>query len=326
MGSHAHDIAAQMFKTRELIHSNKLDQEGWESVEFYVDFVKQEANGNPILVEVKFDLSAIHPGLFGTADAVIYHPAKKLLQVIDYKHGSGILVEAENNLQLQYYALGALLHTNFPCSDIEVIIVQPRANHEDGVVRRWKFKSLEIVSFARELKQYALDTEKPDAKISSGSHCRFCSAAAICPVLSSKSLTVAKTDFSSVLPYDPLVLADTLNKLEMLEAYAKSVREFAYRESMAGRTPPGFKLVEKRATRKWKDEDDARAALASRVPNGTELFDFKMKSPAQIEKLKPAIAISDLVVAVSSGLTLVPDTDKRPKALSIAESDFKDES
>ena len=51
-------------------------------------------------IEQQFDLSSVHHGCFGTADAVIWDAKAKLLTVMDYKHGAGIPV----NVTLLFYS------------------------------------------------------------------------------------------------------------------------------------------------------------------------------------------------------------------------------
>ena len=321
-GTRAHEIASHWLSTG-IIECG--DEEMMNAVQFYVELIQRESGkSNQVLIEHKFDLSSIHPGLYGTADAVIYYPSTKLLRVYDFKYGQGILVEVENNSQLMYYGLGALLSSEFICDQVELVIVQPRATHMDGPVRRWRFDAFDLLEFAADLKQFAEKTEDPNAPIIAGDHCRFCPAAGICPELGKKALDVAQTEFSPVLSYDPAKLSETLNKLEMLEGYAKSVRAFAYSEAEHGRCPPGWKLVEKRATRKWRDEIEAENVL-SKLTSCDSLKNHSFKSPAQIEKLDKKLKdkISELTISVSSGLTLVPDSDKRQKALSSPEKDFE---
>lgn len=58
------------------------------------------------LVEQRLDFSRWVPGGFGTGDCLIV--ADKVLHIIDFKYGQGILVDAEDNPQMMCYALGAL--------------------------------------------------------------------------------------------------------------------------------------------------------------------------------------------------------------------------
>ena len=318
-GTRAHELAADLLNNRAL--PKDLDDDMLEGILKYVEVVRSDAGSEPILVEQRFDLSSLYPGMFGTADAVIYHQQEKLLRVIDLKFGKGIIVEPERNPQMMFYALGAMISLDSPCEQIELVIIQPRANHVDGFTRRWQLTRKLLLEFKKDLVRYAKATEDPNAPLVSGEHCRFCPAAGICPELKSKALAVSKKSFTAVQNYDPMELSETLSKLELLEDYAKSVREFAYLEATHGRVPPGFKLVEKRATRKWKDEPTA--AELFRTTRGEEAFDVKLKSPAQMEKLYGKEVVAKNCVAVSSGLTLVPESDKRQAAKSLAESSFK---
>ena len=272
-------------------------------------------------------MSQLYPGLFGTADAVIYKRNTKTLVVVDYKHGQGIPVEVENNPQLQYYALGALLSFNEPCETVESVIVQPRCQHPDGPIRKWSQPSFKLLDFSADLVKFAEATEKPDAPLVPGGHCHFCPAAGMCPSVHSKALALAQTEFGENLPYDPKTLAEILHWIPTLKAWCNSVNEFAYHEAIKGYIPPGFKLVEKRATRKWRSEIAAEAFLSEKLgPLSDQIFKKTLVSPAQAEKLllsSERQELEPLVVAESSGTTLVPETDKRKeKKRPTPEDDF----
>jgi Protein of unknown function (DUF2800) len=78
--------------------------------------------------------------------------------------------------------------------------------------------------------------------------------------------------------------------------------------------------VQKRATRQWINQDEAKAALSRLGLDETELTETKLVSPAQAEKVlkKRKLELPDeLVVAVSSGTTLAPENDPRPAVLNI---------
>ena len=82
-----------------------------------------------ILVEHRLDYGEYVPGGFGTGDLVIV--ADGVLEVIDFKGGRGVRVEAERNSQLMLYGLGAVLEFD-PLYDIRTVrmtIVQPRLNN-----------------------------------------------------------------------------------------------------------------------------------------------------------------------------------------------------
>ena len=71
-----------------------------------VETAKHNCKDPIVLIEQRLDFSEYVPHGFGTGDCVIV--ADENLTVIDYKHGLGVLVEAENNPQMMCYALGAL--------------------------------------------------------------------------------------------------------------------------------------------------------------------------------------------------------------------------
>jgi hypothetical protein len=327
-GTQAHEVAAYLLQ-----HNAKpgfeVFPEMMEAVIVYVNAVNTDrARGsNDMWVEHRFDLSKVYKGLYGTADCVVYYVEEKLLQVWDYKHGAGIAVDVVDNSQLKYYGLGALLSLGIPCKEVELVIVQPRCPHPDGSVRRHRFKAVDLIDFAADLQEFAKATEDPNAPLVAGEHCRFCPAAGLCPKLHEQALISAKETFSHKLPYDPVKLSETLTRLDMVEAWAKGVREFAYQEAVRGRVPPGFKLVEKRATRQWRSDVDAVIHLKTTLGLlDHDIFERKLKSPAQVEKFlnkEGKKQLAEWVFAESSGLKLTPISDPTPEVKRGVEVEFE---
>jgi hypothetical protein len=332
-GTEAHEYGALRLTTGKWPKGVPSDMR--EAVEVYVNLIEQEkVPGGPLFIEHPFDLSEIHPGLFGTCDAVIFDSRESLLRIYDYKHGSGIPVEVERNEQLMYYGLGALLSTQqvFECDEVELTIVQPRCYHEKGPIRRWRFPAYELLDFAADLKEAAVATENPAAPLNAGDHCRFCPAAGICPEIENKAKAAAQGEFGEIieyrsgLPYDPNELAKRLAWLPTLEHWIEGLRNFAYAEAVAGRTPPGYKLVAKRGTRKWEDEEKAAKYLQTAFPSSAKLFfeEPTLKSVAQVEKVlhkNQHDKIACLYANVSSGEVLVPVSDPRPEVKAASAQD-----
>jgi hypothetical protein len=328
-GSDAHDKGAQCLRAGELKVELFDDAETMEAVAEYVDYVLGEVKpGDTLLVEHRFDLSSVYPGCFGTADAVVYKPADKLLIVVDYKHGAGLPVEVEGNPQLDYYALGALLTCGFLVNKVRKVIVQPRCPHRDGPVRAAPdTAAIDLLDFRADLIGYAKATEDENAPLLAGDHCRFCPASGVCPALHAKAQATALVEFSPALPYDPAKLAAALGMRDAVKAWLKGVDEFAYREAEAGRCPPGYKLVAKRATRSWSSEGQVAEVLEDVGLTAAQIYEPRdVRSPAQIEalfpkkKLPPAVA--ELVKSESSGHTLVHESDPRPAARCSAAEEF----
>ena len=338
-GTVAHEVAATMLENYYRIGKNKrikASPEMLEAVQVYYDTIREdvlkdgcESVTNHVLIEHKFDLSKIHAGLFGTGDCVVYHMKKKLLRSYDYKHGAGIAVEVRDNQQLMYYALGALMTCGFACEKVEIIVVQPRCHHPDGPVRRQMFDAIDLMDFASDLKDAALRTEESKAPLKTGKWCRFCPAAAAkCSLIHKQALAAAKIEFKPQVKYDTLKLSKTLDQLAVLESWCKSVREFAYNEAKNGVAIPGFKLVEKRAIRRWRLDEGETTKKLHELFGGKEIYfdEPKLLSPAKIEKILPKNnkpKLEELVLRQSSGLALVPMDDKRMAAKVAASDEFE---
>jgi hypothetical protein len=321
-GTLAHDIAATILLGNG--PKGPVADEMAEAIQVYIDHVGSLREQLPSFeaIEQKFSLAKYHYKLFGTADYVAYFSSSKTLHVVDYKHGAGVPVEVAESKQLQYYGLGALHANNFPIKKIILTIVQPRCYHDDGPVRSWEVDPVALMDFAETLIEDAIATEQPDAKLDSGDHCRWCAAQALCPLMSKRALVAAQNAFAPAMAYDPVKLSTTLQMLDQVESWCKSVRSFAYQEAEAGRIPPGFKLVDKRATRKWSPLLSADI-LSKEFPtvNPKEFTETKLKSPAQVEKMitkKEAVKLTGWIVKESSGKNLVEDNDKNANRLSVA--------
>lgn len=222
-GNRAHELAAAMLLGQP--PPFEPEPEMLTAVQVYIDTVmndylyrhvgrKNTPNGvllslpsgteDRLFIEHRFDLSSIHRGCFGTADAVTWHPIPKMLTVYDYKHGAGHIVEVENNSQLMYYALGALVTLGFPAETVEIVVVQPRAKHKKGVVRRWRLTPYDLLDFAGDLVIAAKRTEELDAPLNEGKWCWFCPARLQgCPLKSKAALAKAVEEFSDLDEENP---------------------------------------------------------------------------------------------------------------------------
>lgn len=332
-GTAAHELAAKVILGKGLWPETRgLDSEMIDAVTVYTDVIAEELKDedSKIWVEEKLDLSSLYPGLFGTADSVIYKRKQKKLIIVDYKHGAGIPVDVVDketgkpNVQLLYYALGALYSSSTKgllIENVELVIVQPRCLHAEGPIRKTTFPSSDLIDFSADLIEAAKRTEDPNAPLVPGEHCRFCPAAGKCPKLHTQALSLAKQDFKDVA-----VLPQLLEWLPVLTNWISSVREFAYAEAIQGRTPQGYKLVNKKTSRHWRSPDDLPSELFKAFGLFEEdVFSKAIKSPAQIEKLLKGDdkkLLSELIVSVSSGYTLAHESDKRKAVALDAKSEF----
>jgi hypothetical protein len=139
--------------------------------------VKEKCKDPLVLVEQRLDFSRWVPQGFGTGDCVIV--ADRVLSIMDFKGGIGVLVEAERNPQLMCYALGAL-NLFDGIYDIEQVsmTIFPAASR----------KHQHLYHPKEELLSWADDTLKPTAELAAkgegefkaGEHCRFCKVKATC--------------------------------------------------------------------------------------------------------------------------------------------------
>lgn len=301
-----------------------ISQEMAEHVKTYVDFVKsQHVEGADLFIEEKFSLE-LDKRLYGTNDACIYDPFNELV-VIDLKYGAGIPVEAVDNKQLLYYALGAA--KDMDISQVRMVIVQPRCDHPDGPIRQWVVDTEYLDTFEKELKKALSKVDECkdlsakeiyEKYTKAGSHCRFCNHAAKCKTYRNKALETAKTAFDKVEqisvpePKDMTLeeISKTLNAASLINDWVKQVQEFAHALAEKGEKIPGVKLVEKRANRKWKDETKIIEEFSPLLED--EIYSpRKLKSPAQLEKLIGKEAVKEHTFTPKSGTTLVPESDKR---------------
>lgn len=304
-----------------------------QAVAVYVDFLQGlKRDGYELLLEHRFDLSKLNPPapMFGTSDCVAYHAGERKLIVGDYKHGAGVPVEVEDNPQLKYYALGALLSfdSNHRVDEVEMVIIQPRAPHKDGPIRRWSCSLTDLLDFSSELLEAAHKAVSSNADLSAGKHCRFCPAQPMCPALHSEAKEIAKMEFDAQPLMDPRLLSANelgyiLERADLIEDWVRSIRQHVQSELESGKNVPGWKLVPKRASRVWTSEADVVKWAKSQKLEADEIYEHKLKSPAALEKVVGKKNLpKDLFASVSSGYSLAPASDPRPAITNVAADEF----
>lgn len=254
------------------------------------------------------------PGVFGSADVVGRIGDRGVL--LDWKFGDGVAVDAEENPQGLFYVAAALRTAKTKWAfdgvkDIEIIIVQPPQ------IKRWVTTLERVQRFEAELMLAVRAAEQPDAPLSAGSHCRWCTAKPICPAVNG---AVARATRTALHAINVDTLAEMLNQSAMLESWLTDLHTLAQRMIEDGVDIPGWKVVPKRATRKWTDDKKVLTTLTEAGLNVEQLTDTTLKSPAQMEKVLKKHKIpmpTDLIVAVSTGNTLAPEDDPRPAVLQI---------
>lgn len=320
-------IECNLRKSVQLSGNNK---EAWK----HWDIPTQERiNQRWVNIEQSFTLDDVDSEARGTNDASIYVPGETLI-VYDFKYGKGVPVEAIENKQMLYYAIGAAGDKLMDFKSIELVIIQPRAEHPQGPVRRWVTTPQYVNTFKQELAKRIKATRTSD-KTETGKWCRFCSAKMICPATRSKVNEIAKVDFQEPVKSNalrtpdqltPLELKTLLDNADLIENYIKEVKEYAFNLLNRGGTVEGYKLVKGgKAHRKWENEELAASMLELEFGED-EIYKTSLKSPAQIEKLgSSAKEVVELyAVRPDSKLVLAKDEDVRERQNQKALADFDD--
>jgi len=264
------------------------------------------------MVETRVAFGDYLPDVFGSTD-LLGRKGKRAI-VLDWKFGDGVLVAAEDNPQLLFYAAAAMRTPAAQwifegAEEIECIIVQPPS------IRRWVTTPERVKQFEIELAKAVRESSWPEPTMQTGDHCRWCTAKPICPQMTGAVDRALKVQLAA-LPKEQIAIQ--LQQADMLEDYIKNLRALAFQLLENGHPVPGYKLVAKRGTRQWVDEAKIEAWADA---NGVEdAYDTKIKSPAQLEKVLKKAKLdfpSDLVVSISSGSTLAPESDSRPAVLQI---------
>lgn len=295
---------------------------------------------------------------WGTSDIIILIPSKRLVYVLDFKHGSGTAVDAKDNLQIGMYGVAALSTYNV-WQDYDTVvlgIIQPRAFHAQGPVRMdTKHVSYLSNEMYPRIERAIAASQAPDAPLVPGDkQCQFCPLKANCPAREAAALAVVGANFASVkdvtvaaLPLPSQLPADRLAYIKqaatVLRGWLKDVDEAAEAIARAGGYVPGFKLVETAPRRVYYQNDEMTAYNLMSLTGAdidtvyprqligiteaeklvVDAFKENVKrgrKKAAAEDAKNAFAL--LTTKQSSGnLTLVPESDPRP-AVNVAQKAF----
>lgn len=357
-GTDAHELSAiclaeqtapDAYRGRIMGLGNEVDQDMLDCVQEYVDRVRDYALVGELMVEQRMPIGHItgEPEAYGTSDAVVLCTDDEELQVHDLKAGRGVKVDADENEQLQIYALAALREFDMLAEwkTIRMVIHQPRLGH----VSEWDQSREDLEAFGKKVRQAAHLVEAAEFNVKGNApdfaekylmpgdkQCRFCKAKATCPALRGHVLTTVADDFvdttEPLAPQladaagllgenDAAVLANCLGAVDTIEAWCKAVRAEVERRLLAGLPVPGFKLVQgRKGSRAWSDEATAEQTLKAMRVKHDQMYDYKVISPTSAEKLAKAEVIgprqwpklAELIVQSEGKPSVAPETDKRP--------------
>lgn len=289
-----------------------------------IEAAKEFCKDPQVMIEQRLDFSRWVENGFGTGDCVIV--ADEVLQIIDYKHGLGVLVSAGDeehggNSQMMCYALGALeaFGDIYDINQIKMTIFQPRRDN----VSTYTISRDELLKWADEiLAPTAQLAYVGGGEFKAGDHCRFCKVKATCRKRAEYNLELAKYDFEMPATLDDIEIAAILVKVDEMISWGNDIKEYALQQAKSGVHFDGWKIVEGRSNRKFTDE----AAVASKVKDaGYDPYEKKLLGitamSTMLGKKKFEELLGELVYKPPGKPTLVPESDKRP-AMNTAQDDF----
>ena len=291
-----------------------------------IEAAKEFCKDPRVMIEQRLDFSRWVENGFGTGDCVIV--ADEILQIIDYKHGLGILVSAGDdkhggNSQMMCYALGALevFGDIYDINQIKMTIFQPRRVN----ISTYTISKEDLLKWADEvLAPTAQLAYVGKGEFNAGDHCTFCKVKATCRKRAEYNLELAKYDFEMPATLDDTEIAAVLEKVDEMISWGNDIKDYALQQAQSGVHFEGRKIVEGRSKRKYTDEN----AVADTVKDaGFDPYEKKLLGITAMSTLLGKKNFEELLGGLiykpPGKPTLVPESDKRP-AMNTAKDDFKE--
>lgn len=289
-----------------------VDDEMANAVAVYVGYVKslQLKYGVKSLLEQRVTMMFDdRTDVFGTSDHVLIAKPQRVLHVDDYKHGYG-LVEVKNNTQAIGYAISTLDTFNL-WNDIDTIhtsIIQPRAQHIDGIIRHYSYTVEEMKEWkARYIESIHL-TEDKSVKPFAGDHCKYCKARSTCRARMTLTLNTAYRD-SPLHEMSFEELCVVMSEIEGVTSHLNAVKQQVIDGARKGKRIEGYKLVKSNV---WAQVKDEKGLVAAAGDKADQLYEKKLVSMSKAKKVLPQSVVNEFYVKPEASTTVVKVNDSRP--------------
>jgi hypothetical protein len=198
-------------------------------------------------------------------------------------------------------------------------IFQPRREN----VSTWTVPVDELRYWAEEeLKPKAVKAYNGEGDYMPGEWCTFCKAAVRCRARAEEKLKLAQTEFKMPPLLTDNEIEEILSILPDLTKWANEITAYATDAAVNhGKEWHGFKVVEGRSVRKYKDEN----AIADKAEASgyKDIYRKSLIPMTDMQKLmgktKFEEILGDLIYKPPGKPTLVPNSDKRP-AINVADA------
>lgn len=278
-------------------------------------------------IENRVSLETVIEGAFGKIDIYAIDGLKRL-HVLDWKFGDGVMVPAEENMSLMFYMIAGIYDpdeemqkfTEGCANECFLHIVQPVVHSSQPAHDVWETTIDHCEDFLDHLSSQIDLSYQPDQIPNPGDWCRWCAAKLTCPATKQLVASSAKKKIDGM---DTAELGLFLADLKLLESLKNDAFSFAQKQLETGVVIPGWKLVQKRAARAWKDEDAVLAYCKKSSMKQEIYLNQTLKSAPQMEKLATKATwdkkLKPMVHSVSSGVTIAAASDKRPPVVGSVE-------
>lgn len=324
-GDAAHWVASEMLRGKTInlndsAHNGEtITQEMIDGAQIYHECILKEAMDAPLHIEEMVSIKTIHPDCYGTPDC--WFIRNNIIHIYDYKFGHSP-VDVIDNYQLMEYAAGIyeLVGNNGFNIHFQLTIIQPRAIHSDGIIRRHEISVNDINHFWNQLIDAEELAAQEVAPCIPNPECRYCSARAACTALQTASFSTI--DFTQNNSSRELTHSELGNELRILEHYAKllnaritGLQEQALALIQNGESIPHYTLDYTKPRQQWSRSMDEIVQLG-------ELFNINILKPLElitplqaVDKGLPKELLEEYVTRPLGSPKLIPYSEKKVKNL-----------
>jgi len=296
----------------EVINDQKITQDCIDAVEIYIEYCRDLmflVGDSNCLIEGQFTHPDIED-LGGTADFACFDLDNYVIEIVDYKNGTGHAYWAESNTQLMIYAL--LYYYNLKkfykkstVKKIRLTICQPRhrLHQDDDGLDSWDITLDDLLTWEKETLLPSI--KQVDAKnavyMPSDDACRWCDAKNVCPAVNS-----IVDDFKELMLEDKLVDEEpeqenrikwVLDNEKLLTQFIKNAKALTMEKCLSGEDYAERKVVQGLCNRSYSIDGDkvlnmAIAGFDVTMARHDLMVPTTVLPPAQLEKKLKGFGVS----------------------------------
>ena len=276
-----------------------LTEDQIRDVQWCVDEMQEYADDpeNTMITEYKLDLTEQDRLNKPRLDVGFINPSGKIT-IFELKFGFMYVKHPRWNWQCKDYACGAWL--TFGGSEVEVVVLQPRALSEDQWRRGYTFCTEELQALDVEIRGVVEKACSPDAPIVPGNdQCYYCRAKEECPARKSVIETIPRhlTVKDSLESMEPIDRYRLLEKVISAQGWLKDYKKAIDGYMLDGGEVPGWTLGESKKKSKWRDDFETIAALREKAIE-------KGKDPDKLLQPQKPLGLTDTKKILGGGVAM----------------------